>query len=32
MNVTILGQCVGVEVDYDVIEPIDAPAYLAGQL
>ncbi|HPD31075.1 MAG TPA: transcription termination/antitermination NusG family protein [Phycisphaerae bacterium] len=28
MNVTILGQCVGVEVDYDLVEPIDAPAYL----
>ncbi|MGQ9652348.1 MAG: transcription termination/antitermination NusG family protein [Phycisphaerae bacterium] len=31
MNVTILGQCVGVEVDYDLIEPIDAPKYLTGR-
>ncbi len=31
MNVTILGQSVGVEVDYDHVEPIDAPTYLTGQ-
>jgi transcription antitermination factor NusG len=28
MNVTILGQSVNVEVDRDVVEPIDPPAYL----
>ena len=32
MNVTILGQSVGVEVGYDHVEPIDAPTYAAGQL
>ncbi len=29
MNVSILGQSVAVEVDYDHVEPMDAPTYSA---
>ncbi len=31
MNVTILGQSVSVEVNYDQVEPIDAPGYVRGE-